>query len=108
MIIIAFIIIIDPFPKIVFDKELITPQQNIIKNRIISNINYQYLDIYNNSSDLTVKINNPIITLKNNNFTIFSNGNLKLSNNTNNYIDQFSINRHQSHDTINKNLINKN
>lgn len=108
LIIIAFIIIIDPFPKIVFDKELITPQQNIIKNRIISNINYQYLDIYNNSSDLASKINNPTITLKNNNTTIFSNENLKLSTDTKNYIDEFSKNRHQSHDTINTNLINKN
>ena len=55
IVIIAFIIIIDPFPQINYDGELISSKNMKIKNKIIANINYQYLDLVFNISDEVIK-----------------------------------------------------
>lgn len=61
LVIIAFTIIIDPFPKINYDDEIISEKNMKKKNKIIANINYQYLDLVFNVSDNIVKkrLNNP-------------------------------------------------
>ena len=49
LIIIAMSIIINPYPKIDFNKLVIEPEKNKIKNKIVSCINFQYLDIVLNN-----------------------------------------------------------
>ena len=55
LLIIAFIIIIDPQPKIDFNKSLIDSDKNKIRIKIISNINFQYLDIVLNNDPEILK-----------------------------------------------------
>ncbi len=51
LIILAFIIIINPLPKINFEEAIITKDNNIIKNKIIACINLQYQDLLKNKEN---------------------------------------------------------
>ena len=56
IIILAFIIIIDPFPKIVYSKTQLDLNDKIMCNKIIANINYQYLDVtLNKNKTMNIK-----------------------------------------------------
>lgn len=46
----AFEILIDPFPKIDFTKPIISAQENKVRNKIVANINFQYLDVMQNTA----------------------------------------------------------
>lgn len=48
LIIYAFLIIINPFPKIDFDKKIISDTDNLVRNKILANINFQYVDVQQN------------------------------------------------------------
>ena len=109
LIIIAFDIIINPFPYIDFDKNILNYTQNLIRNKIIANINYQYYDInFNNSPNILEKKLNqfPII---NNKLTIqnpiFSKTSFVQEKNTIEYLDKFG---NQSKKTTNFNKFNDN
>ena len=51
IIIMALTIIIDPHPYIHYTKHIITPTHNITRIKILSNINYQYIDIQKNTPE---------------------------------------------------------
>ena len=44
LVIFAFKLIINPFPKIDYTRKLITPKENTTRIKILANINFQYLD----------------------------------------------------------------
>lgn len=103
LIIIAFILIVNPYPHIDFNKTILDTKQHSIKNKIISNINYQYYDInFNNSPNiLDKKINesldsNSNLIIKN---PIFSKTSFCQDKNTSKYLEKFS---NQSKNNINK------
>ena len=51
IIIMVLTIIIDPHPHIHYNKHIITDKHNITRIKIVSNINYQYIDIQNNTPE---------------------------------------------------------
>lgn len=93
IIILAFNIIIDPFPYIEYNKKIIDDDNNIKRIKIISNINYQYYDTINNNKKI---INTKDITSNNNssnkenNFSIFAKYSISQSDKTIEYINKFS------------------
>lgn len=50
LIVYAFMIIINPFPRIDFHKKIISAKDNVVRNKILANINFQYLDVKQNES----------------------------------------------------------
>ena len=51
LIILALTIMIDPHPHIQYNKKIISEKNNQTRIKILSNINYQYIDIQNNTPD---------------------------------------------------------
>jgi len=79
LIIFAFIIIIDPYPNINYNNNLIDNTKIIIKQKIISNINFQYLDISKNrTKNIPLKIDNTYVSKKSELSPFFSKNNFKL------------------------------
>ena len=51
LVILALTIMIDPHPHIQYNKKIISEKNNQTRIKILANINYQYIDIQNNTPD---------------------------------------------------------
>ena len=91
LLIIAFIIIINPFPKINYDYKLLKNDRRIMIN-LLSNINFQYLDVMQNQNQglKLKKLNYPsLIKQYNDKNTIFSKQHFKSKVNLDGVINKF-------------------
>ena len=109
LIIIAFILIVNPYPHIDFNKTILDTTQHSIKNKIISNINYQYYDInFNNSPNILDKKINQSSNLNNNlkiQNPLFSKTSFCQDKNTSKYLEKFT-NQSKNNIKINKSINN--